>query len=109
MARVFCPLVYLGCITALTAQSSFAGVMIQSASTFSPVDQFSGHYVLIRDQSEDLKQAIDQATETMNLFVRPIARRQLRQKTVLYSSFAMWKSGEFFCVSLPGESVLSLP
>jgi hypothetical protein len=45
----------------------------------------------------------------MNLFVRPIARRQLRQKTVLYSSFAMWKSGEFFCVSLPGESVLSLP
>jgi hypothetical protein len=109
MARALCSLVHLGCITALAVQGSFAGIMTQSASRFSQLDQFTGHYVLISGQGENLKQAIDRATETMNFFVRAIARRQLRQKTVLYASFAMWRSGEFFCSSLPGEPVLSLP
>jgi hypothetical protein len=102
-------MIRLGYIPVLAALGSLAGVLADSAPESSQVDQFAGHYVLIRDQSEDLRQAIDRATETMNFFVRPIARRQLRQKTVLYSSFAMRRSGEFFCITLAGEPVLSLP
>lgn len=73
------------------------------------VDEFAGMYTLLRDQSEDPKQAIDRATGTMSFFVRPIARRQLRQKTETYHSFSLQRSGEFLNTRLPSEPVLSLP
>jgi hypothetical protein len=80
-----------------------------SATAFSQVDQFAGHYVLIRDQSEDLKQAINRATDRMNFILKPIARRQLRQRMALYPSFAMGRRGDSFRTSLAGQIILSLP
>jgi len=86
------------------------GVMAGSVSfRFSQVDQFAGRYVLLRDQSEDLKQAIDRATSTMNFILRPIARRQLRQRAVLYPSLAMGRAGESFKTNLADKQILSLP
>jgi hypothetical protein len=97
-------------VTSLVLLGLFTGVMTGYASRFSShsaktfhfsqVDQFAGHYVLIRDQSEDLKQAINRATDTLNFILRPIARRQLRQRVVLYPSFAMGREGESFRTSL---------
>jgi hypothetical protein len=79
------------------------------ASENSDIDQFAGSYTLIQNQSDNPRQAIDQATSTMNFVVRLVARRQLTQKTIPYSTFAMQRSGEFFNTSLPGKPVLSLP
>ncbi|MFL6464159.1 MAG: hypothetical protein ACJ73N_07095 [Bryobacteraceae bacterium] len=98
--------VRFGCLP--VGWSLLTGV-IAGASALSPADQFAGHYVLIRDQSADLREAIDRATATMNFIVRPIARRQLRQKTVLCSSFSMEKTGGFLRITLAGEPALSLP
>ncbi len=75
----------------------------------SPIDRFAGHYILVKDQSEDVGQAIRRATEGMNFLLRTVARRQLRQKAVSYPSFAMERSGESFSTSLAGEPALSLP
>ena len=103
-------LVVLGLFTGvMTGHDSRLSSPSAKTSHSSQVDQFAGRYILVRDQSADLRQAIDQATETMNFFVRRIARRQLRQKNVLYPSFVMSRSGEFFCTALAGESALSLP
>lgn len=94
----------------LIALGAFPGVITGHASfRLSQIDQFAGHYVLLRDQSEDLKQAIDRATDTMNFFLRTIARRQLRQRAVLYPSFAMGRTGENFRTDLTDQTSLSLP
>jgi hypothetical protein len=95
-----------GCL--LVVWSLLTGV-IAGTSARSPADQFVGRYELIRDQGANLRAAIDRATATMNFILRPIARRQLRQKTVLYSSFAMESSGGFLHITLAGEPALSLP
>jgi hypothetical protein len=103
-------LVILGLFTGVMpgGASSFSS---SSATTFfsSQIDQFAGCYVLIRDQSEDLKQAINRATDTMNFIRRKIARRQLREKVVLYPVFAMQRNGESFRTSLADKTTLSLP
>ncbi|MBV9039174.1 MAG: hypothetical protein JO182_32115 [Acidobacteriaceae bacterium] len=85
------------------------GRVVGEASNFPLLDRFAGHYVLLRDQSEDIRRAIERATENMNFFVRPIARRLLRQKTILYPSFSLERSGEFLHTSLAGEPPLLLP
>lgn len=85
------------------------GTMVYKAADLSPVDRFTGRYVLLRDQKEDVRQAIERATESMNFFARPIARRLLRQKNVLYPSFSMERSHEFLLISLAGEPSLLLP
>ncbi|MFL6464158.1 MAG: hypothetical protein ACJ73N_07090 [Bryobacteraceae bacterium] len=107
------------CIYALVASGLLISSMIGSASAFSrssaksfrlsEIDHFAGRYVLIRDQSEDLKQAINRATDAMNFLRRLTARRQLREKVVLYPAFAMGRSGEIFRTSLAGKTILSLP
>ena len=83
--------------------------VISGAPAFAPVDRFTGRYVLVRNQSEDIQQAIERSVARMNFLVRPIARRQLRQKTILSSSFAMERSDDFLRVTLAGEPTLLLP
>lgn len=85
------------------------GITVCKATDLSYVDRFAGHYALVKDQKEDIRRAIEQATESMNFFARPIARRLLRQKTVLYPAFSMERSGEFLRTSLAGQPPLLLP
>ena len=82
-----------------------------AASSFhlSEIDHFAGRYILMRDQSEDLKQAINRATDTMNFLRRRIARRQLNEKLALYRTVSLGRTGESFKTNLAGKSTLSLP
>lgn len=94
----------------LTAMGSLPGVMTDSVSIHSSqVDQFAGHYVLLRDPSEDLKQAINRATSTVSFVRRAIVRSQLRQRAVAYSSFVMGRAGESLRTILADKGTLSLP
>lgn len=85
------------------------GAMVHDAADLSAVDRFAGRYALLRDQKEDIQRAIERATASMNFFTRPVARRLLRQKTVLYPSFSMERSHESLRTSLAGEPPLLLP
>ena len=76
---------------------------------FSEVDHFAGRYTLRRDQSEDLRQAINRATDAMNFLRRGMARRQLREKLTLYPSVSMGRTGDDFRTNLAGKATLSLP
>jgi hypothetical protein len=75
----------------------------------SEIDHFAGRYILMGDQSENLKQAINRATETMNFLRRRVARRQLREKLTLYPVFSIQRNGESLRTSLAGQTTLSLP
>lgn len=107
------------CIRMLVALALLISNLVWSASApsrssanpfrSSEIDHFAGRYILIRDQSEDLKQAINRATDTMNFFRRQMARRQLREKLALYSTVSMGRSGESFRTNLAGKTTLSLP
>lgn len=94
----------------LTAWGALPGVMTDSASVHSSqVDQFAGRYVLLRDPSEDLKQAINRATSTVSFVRRTIVRSQLHQRAVAYSSFVMGRAGESLRTILADKGILSLP
>lgn len=94
----------------LAVVGSLPGVMTGSTLFhFSQIDQFAGRYVLLRDPSEDLKQAIDRATSTVSFVRRTIMRRQLRQRAVAYSSFVMGRAGESLRTTLADKGTLSLP
>ena len=75
----------------------------------SEVDPFTGRYTLMGDQSEQLRQAINRATDTMNFLRRRIARRQLHEKLALYPTVSLRRSGECFKTDLAGNASLSLP
>ena len=88
------------------------GFSESSATPFRPssVDRFAGHYVLSQGESEDPKQAVNRATDEMNFVTRTMARRQLRQRTVLYPQFTMQRDGENLQTSVPSAGqTLSLP
>ncbi|MBV9940091.1 MAG: hypothetical protein JO150_16420 [Acidobacteriaceae bacterium] len=94
----------------LTAWGSLPGVMTDNAPFHvSQVDQFAGRYVLLRDPSEDLKQAINRATSTVSFVRRAMVRWQLRQRAVAYSSFVMGRAGESLRTILADKGSLSLP
>ena len=66
-------------------------------------------YQLLPDQSDDLDQAIRQATARLNFLLRPIARSRLRQTNARYQYIELLERADTIAISYEGRPPIRAP